>query len=932
MKTNTNPRSFRGLALALAALGFLGQPAAYAASYLDTDGATAGFQATNGATYGFSGSFWHSNSDGIGTLGVFTGGLVVGSVADEFAGQSFSIDTSNGTAFGSLTINSGTVTLIGTGNNNPGSTWTVAAGSTLNQNNTYGGNVGMNWQGTAVTFAGGGAININKMLGFNSGGRITQNGDSTLVVNLTKAGDPNYSGGYTLTTGTLNFAATPSATAFLGFASATKEFIINGGIIDNTSGTAMTLTVGAAGYKIGGDFAFTGSSDLNLGTAKMVLTGTRQITVTDKKLTVGGIISGSGYGLTKAGDGTLLLNGVNTYDGDTFVSTGTLGGTGTLSGAATFETGSKAVFTVTPGGGGNNSSKMTITGVMTYNANEVHLNLPANMPGGVYTLASSSATPVVNGAFPIPVVDSGSYAGDVTGATVSVVGNDLVLTAATTFAGPVKLAITQVNGGVDATAGAAFDVVVQAQNGSSVATHVSAATDVSLSLNTGTGTLNTPLIGTIPAGQNQITISGATYDKAESGVVLTATRTSGDTLTPANSAAFTVGPAAVAATNSTVTASPATVTANGSTPSTITVTLLDAFNNPVSGKDVALASDRGATDTISAPSSASNSSGVVTFTVTSATLGTATLSATADPSGTPLLINDTASVAFTNLVVGELQYNAGANPSPITVATPDLLEMTGVVATGEAKPARWHNGDFDDAGDLGYNDSPYVITYALDLTSNTAGYDIKEIRVFSKHDSSRSSQSYDVLYSLVGAPDTFLPLGTVLTAAGLDGAVMTRTYDISAGATPDSGIPILTGVAKIQFNIRPNGNGTVYREFDVTGTATGGGGTTYAAWALTNAPDQTPGEDYNNDGVENGVAYFMGATGLATNPGLNAGGTVTWPMDPAFSGSYEVQTSSDLGIWDNVTPRPEPSGGDLTYTLPPGLGKQFVRLLVTPAP
>jgi hypothetical protein len=55
-------------------------------------------------------------------------------------------------------------------------------------------------------------------------------------------------------------------------------------------------------------------------------------------------------------------------------------------------------------------------------------------------------------------------------------------------------------------------------------------------------------------------------------------------------------------------------------------------------------------------------------------------------------------------------------------------------------------------------------------------------------------------------------------------------------------------------------------------------------------------------------------------------------MDPAYQGTYEVQTSPDLVNWTDVDPRPFPSGGSLSYLLPTGLGKQFVRLLVTPAP
>jgi len=129
---------------------------------------------------------------------------------------------------------------------------------------------------------------------------------------------------------------------------------------------------------------------------------------------------------------------------------------------------------------------------------------------------------------------------------------------------------------------------------------------------------------------------------------------------------------------------------------------------------------------------------------------------------------------------------------------------------------------------------------------------------------------------------------------------------------------------------------TSYTFYGVTAAHTiaasfiGTGGNSYADWAAANAPGQSPGEDYNNDGVDNGVAYFMGATGIATNPGLDGTNTVTWPVSATFSGDYEVQTSPDLGTWTNYTPKPAPSGGNLTFTLPSNLGKQFVRLLVIP--
>ena len=954
-------RRVPGCALALAALG-LSCPAAQAGKYFDTDGATAGFQATNGATYTTSDLVWNPSSTGIGTLSKIapSGGTVIGNAAGDFSGSHITLDIApspgNGVAGfnnSGLFINSNNLTFTltnsyvgGNGNfYNMGSPWSIAAGSTVNVNATYNYNPGMNW-GTAVTFQGGGTINFNTMLGFNSGNnRQTCNG---AVINLNAGGTPDggapYTAGFTLTSGRLNFGTAASATAFKGFASG-KPFIITGGTVDNTSGSPMTLTVGAGGYSIGGNFTFPGSGDLNFGTAPVALTGTRQITVSDKTLTIGGSISGSGFGLTKTGNGTLLLNGVNTCDGDTLVSTGTFGGSGTLAGAATFQTGSKAVFTVTPGGPiGNNSTVMKITGAMTFNANEVHLNLPANLPGGIYVLAYSDATPVANGAFPTPVVNSGSFAGTVSGATITVdtASKQLILTAETSFTGPVQLAITEVNGGTNPTAAAAFGAVVQAQNGSAVATPVLADTAVTLSLKTGTGTLAGTLSGTILAGQSQVTVGGATYTKAESGVVLEATRTSGDTLTPGVSAAFTVNPAAVSTTNSTVTAIPGGVPADGTTPITVTVTVLDPFNNPIPGASVLLVSTRGATDTVAFPNpDATDSNGVASFTVTSSTPGSATFSATVETTTT---ITQTAPVIFgtanPNLVLGAKQFSASSlvpdpgPPTPIGVVSGDLLQtsVTSVtMADGFSQPEAWmRNGLFTDDNQLYQKNSnnPLAVTYALNLATHPLGYNIKEIRMFSNPYADRSGQSYDIYYSTIEAPDSFILLGSVDTPQGEYGVLMTRTYDSTAGATPDAGPAILTGVAKLRFNFRIKGSyGIIWREFDVTGTGLGGG-TSYADWASTNGVTGTPGEDSNNDGVENGIAYFMGETGLATNPGLDATHTVTWRKSAAFSGTCQVQTSADLATWNNVVGTD--NGTSVSYQLPPGLGRQFVRLVVTP--
>ena len=55
-----------------------------------------------------------------------------------------------------------------------------------------------------------------------------------------------------------------------------------------------------------------------------VNTNTTLIIANGGSLTVGGIISGSSYGITKAGSGTLLLTGTQSYTGATTVNQGTL--------------------------------------------------------------------------------------------------------------------------------------------------------------------------------------------------------------------------------------------------------------------------------------------------------------------------------------------------------------------------------------------------------------------------------------------------------------------------------------------------------------------------------------------------------------------------------------------------------------------------------
>jgi hypothetical protein len=105
--------------------------------------------------------------------------------------------------------------------------------------------------------------------------------------------------------------------------------------------------------------------------------------------------------------------------------------------------------------------------------------------------------------------------------------------------------------------------------------------------------------------------------------------------------------------------------------------------------------------------------------------------------------------------------------------------------------------------------------------------------------------------------------------------------------------------------------------------------TGYGSWATTYAGGQAANLDYNKDGVQNGIAYFMGKNGLATNPGV-VGGKVTWPHVNAVA-SFGVEVSSNLVNWSPATTGVDTSDpSKVVFTLPTGAGKKFCRLMVVP--
>ena len=125
--------------------------------------------------------------------------------------------------------------------------------------------------------------------------------------------------------------------------------------------------------------------------------------------------------------------------------------------------------------------------------------------------------------------------------------------------------------------------------------------------------------------------------------------------------------------------------------------------------------------------------------------------------------------------------------------------------------------------------------------------------------------------------------------------------------------------------------------FEITSANTGTG-SAYESWATVRAGGQAANLDYDNDGVTNGVEFFMNAApGFTANPGL-VGNTVTWANggnipSSDYGSKFVVQTSTDLVNWTDVPASGDANlvntSGSVAYTLT-GPGKKFARLKVIP--
>ena len=299
------------------------------------------------------------NSAGLGTTDAGTtvtsgeelqlqGGINIGN-------EAVSITGTGGSSTGALRNISGDNSLAGavtlTGNsqiNSDAGSLTLSGGVTgTNRNLTVGGAGDVTISGALTTGSG-------TLLKLGTGTLLLSSGSNTQTGTTTIGASGGTSGG-TLRTGASNALSDAAVTVFAGTLDLNGNSDTIGALTlgGGAAATSASVTTGAGTLTLGGNVTYTAtnnpdaatiSGNLDLGAATRTFT-VGNSTAADPDLTVSAVVSGT-VGLTKAGAGTMVLSGANTYAGVTTVSAGVLnvqdasalgttaGGTTVSSGAA----------------------------------------------------------------------------------------------------------------------------------------------------------------------------------------------------------------------------------------------------------------------------------------------------------------------------------------------------------------------------------------------------------------------------------------------------------------------------------------------------------------------------------------------------------------------------------------------------------------------
>ncbi|WP_296345300.1 autotransporter-associated beta strand repeat-containing protein [Reyranella sp.] len=277
-------------------------------------------------------------------------------------------------------------------------------------------------------------------------GALTKTGAGTLIL----TGTNSYTGGTTVEAGTAQGDSASLQGAIINNATVAFDQGTNGTYAGTMSGTGALVKSGAGNLTLGGSNSYTGGTTVSGGTLTGNTSSLQGNIVNNAAVvfsqstdgTYAGIMSGAG-GFTKSGAGNLTLTGANSYGGGTVVSGGTLTGTtSSLQGAivnnatVAFDQGTNGTYNEVMSGSGAlvkaGTGTLTLTGANTYTGG-------TTVSGGTLTGTASSLQGNIlnNAAVAFDQVTNGTYAGSMngSGALTKNGAGALTLTGANSYGG-----------------------------------------------------------------------------------------------------------------------------------------------------------------------------------------------------------------------------------------------------------------------------------------------------------------------------------------------------------------------------------------------------------------------------------------------------------------------------------------------------------------
>ena len=448
------------------------------------------------------------------------------------------------------------------------------------------------------------------------------------------------------------------------------------------------------------------------------------------------------------------------------------------------------------------------------------------------------------------------------------------------YGAPTQLAFTtQPGGGAPGVAWQQQPVLaVEDANGNFVGNN-SDSINLSISTNPATGTL-TCTSNPLKASSGQAAFAGCSINNASASCyVLKATDTTkGFTAT---SSCFYISNPAVAS-KSTVSASPTSVQDNGTATSTITVTLKDVNGNAVVGKTVTVTANLGSSTISGNGVGVSNSSGVVTFTVTDTAPEAVTYTATDTTDNVQI---GTATVTFVpgqvsagNSTVTRTPTTVNADGTSISTITVTLNDSSGNPVPGETVTLSQGAGHSVITTVSGTTNSSGVATFTVtDTTVESVTY----TAAYSGTYGTGTLTTHTVSVNFTGTATTLtLTVNPNSTTFGTSPIVLTSGLSVTSGGAPLGGVSVSfyesTGTCSAASTLV----GTV--STDPTGTATYNWTTTTLAAGTYNICA------FSAQTTISSVTYLAASSGSKTLTIANSATNLAWTTAPPASATYNT--------------------------------------------